>query len=154
MIVRLFLLLTVVPLVELWLLVVIARHTSILATIVGVIAMGAAGTWLARQQGLRVWQRLHAELSAGKAPADSLVDGLLILIASVLLIAPGVLTDAVGVLLLLPPTRRLARGWLKRWFQSHAVVQTSASGWSAATEFWERPRERDKVIDVKVLDRE
>lgn len=153
MILRLFLLLTVVPLVELWLLVVIAQHTSILATIAGVIFMGAAGTWLAQHQGFRVWRRLHEELAAGKAPADSLWDGLLILIASVLLIAPGVLTDVVGILLLLPPTRAIARGWLKRRVPVHSLESASSRGWTTSAEFWETPRTRDTVIDVKVIDR-
>lgn len=153
MILRLFLLLTVVPLVELWLLVVIAQRTSILATIAGVIFMGAAGTWLAQHQGFRVWRRLHEELAAGKAPADSLWDGLLILIASVLLIAPGVLTDVVGILLLLPPTRAIARGWLKRRVPVHSLGNASSQGWTTSAEFWETPRARDTVIDVKVIDR-
>lgn len=154
MILRIFLLLTVVPLVELWLLVLIARQTSVLATIVGVIAVGAVGTWLARHQGLRAWRRLGDELAAGRAPADSILDGLLILLASVLLVTPGVLTDVAGLLLLLPPTRKIARGWFQRWLDRHAVVRGSTYNRTASAEFWESPRPRDKIIDAHIVDRE
>lgn len=147
----LLLLFIVVPLVELWLLLAIARRTSVLFTLVSVIAMGALGTWLARQQGLRVWQRLSQQLAAGQMPADPLLDGLLVLVASVLLITPGVLTDVVGFLLLLPPVRRGARAGLHRWLGHRAVVQ-STGVWTTGGQA-RSPAGRGEIIDVEVLDR-
>src|SRR3972149_4678710 len=113
----LFLLFTLVPLVELALLIWIGGQTSIGFTIALVLTTGIVGAALARWQGWRTRARIQDELHAGRMPADALVDGLLILVAGLLLVTPGVLTDAVGFSLLIPPLRTLVKRSVSAWLR-------------------------------------
>ncbi len=126
MLALLILLLTILPLAELALLVYIGRHTSVLFTLGLVIATGWMGALLARWQGLRALRRIGEDLDAGRAPAESVIDSILIFIAGVMLIAPGVITDAVGFALMIPPVRRLVSRWvswsIRRNIQTRFVV--------------------------------
>lgn len=103
---RLLLLFTVVPLVELAILLQLGRLMGLGATVALVLATGIAGAWLARWQGLAVLRRVQVDLAEGRMPAGALLDGALILAAGALLITPGLLTDLTGVTLLIPPLRR------------------------------------------------
>ena len=89
----LFLLFTVVPLVELAGLVWFAHETSLGVTILLILVDAALGAALIRWQGVRVVRRIQEDLAAGRMPGDALIDGALFLIAAALLIAPGILTD-------------------------------------------------------------
>ena len=109
MFVRLLLLFTIVPLVELFLLVKLGTVAGVGPTVALVIFTGVLGAWLARQQGLGVLRRLGEDLAEGRLPADALVDGLLILIAGAVLLTPGLVTDALGFLLLVPRGRAVVR---------------------------------------------
>ena len=114
---KLLLLLTLVPIAELIVLVWLAKATSIWTALLVILLTGALGAVLARMEGLRVLRKIQQELAEGHMPGDSLLDGLLILVAAVLLITPGLITDVFGLLLLLPPTRALARWLVKRWLR-------------------------------------
>ena len=105
MFLRLLLLFTIVPLVELFLLVKLGTVVGVGPTVALVIFTGVLGAWLARQQGLGVLRRLSEDLAEGRLPAEALIDGLLILIAGAVLLTPGLLTDALGFLLLVPQSR-------------------------------------------------
>ena len=133
MFLRLFLLFTLVPFVELVILLKLSEMHGWVTTICLIIVTGIVGTILARQQGFEVWNRIHSELNAGKPPTDSLMDGLMILVASALLITPGVLTDIVGFLLLFPPFRSVLRGRMKAYFTRSGSfkVFTQSTGQSA-----------------------
>lgn len=112
---RLILLFTLLPLVELSLLLRIGEWLGAGPTIGLVIVTGVAGAWLARREGLRTWERVRTDVAAGRLPAEELVHALLVLIAGIVLVTPGVLTDAAGLLLLLRPARDIvARGMRKR----------------------------------------
>lgn len=111
---RMILLFTLVPLVELYLLIKIGSLIGALPTVLIVIGTGVLGAYLARQQGFQVWMRIQREMQMGSFPAEDLLDGLLIFGAGVVLITPGVLTDILGILILLPHTRLLIRDWIKR----------------------------------------
>lgn len=106
-----------VPLAELALLIEIGRHVGVVTTIALVIVTGALGAALARHQGLGVLRDMRGQLAAGQVPASSLVDGLIILVAAALLITPGILTDTVGFLCLIPPVRRAFKAALWRRLQ-------------------------------------
>ena len=106
---RLLLLFTVVPLVELALLLLIGRYLGLPATVLLVFATGILGAWLARSEGLRAFYRVREEMTGGQLPAAALLDGLLILVAGAVLLTPGLLTDLAGFALLLPPGRRVVR---------------------------------------------
>ena len=114
---RLPLLFIAVPAVELILLIEIGQRIGTLATIGLIVGTGIVGASLARQQGISTFARLRKDLEAGRLPAEPIVDGVLILVAAAVLITPGVLTDLVGFLCLVPACRRLIKRSLKRRFE-------------------------------------
>ena len=109
MFLRLLLLFTIVPLLELFLLVKLGTVIGIGPTVLIVLCTGVLGAWLARQQGLGVLRRLSEDMAGGRLPTDALIDGLLILIAGAVLLTPGLITDALGFLLLVPQGRAVVR---------------------------------------------
>lgn len=111
----LFLLFTAVPLVDLWLLVRIGGAIGAWPAVALVVLTGVAGAALARAEGARVLGAWRGALEAGRMPEEGIVSGALVLAGGLLLVTPGVVTDAVGLLLLVPPTRRLAARALRRW---------------------------------------
>jgi UPF0716 protein FxsA len=123
MFLRLLLLFTIVPLIELFLLVKLGTVIGIAPTILIVIFTGALGAWLARWQGLGVLRRVSEDLAAGRLPADALIDGLLILIAGAVLLTPGLLTDALGFVLLVPQGRAVVRRAVAARLEQRTVVR-------------------------------
>ena len=103
------LLLVVGPLVELWFIIRTAEVIGGWETIALLLVMGVVGSWLIRRQGRSVLDRIDQRLKANEMPTKELADGFLLLVAGVLMLAPGLLSDAIGILLLLPPTRALVR---------------------------------------------
>jgi UPF0716 protein FxsA len=112
----LFVIFVVVPIVELWVIVQVGRWLGLLPTIGLLIGVSIAGTWLLKQQGLATWRRLQQSLAEGRMPTEEVTDGALILFGGALLLTPGFLSDALGLLLLLPPTRAGVRRALRRTF--------------------------------------
>lgn len=118
MFVRLLVLFTVVPIVELLLLVELGRHVGLAPTLALVLGTGILGAALARWQGLATLRRIQADMEAGRVPTGPLVDGLLILVAGAVLLTPGLLTDLLGFALLVPAIRQLVRRRLSRAFRT------------------------------------
>ncbi len=114
---RLLLIFTIIPLIELMILITIGSKVGVLPTVLLVIVTALVGISLARYQGLSTLSRIRHSLSAGRIPAEELLDGLFILVAAILLIAPGILTDITGILLLIPFTRNNFKKWLKSKMQ-------------------------------------
>lgn len=104
---RLFLLFTVVPLVELALLIRVGQWIGAMPTVGLVAGTGVVGAWLARRESTRSWRAVQHELSAGRVPGEELLHTLLVVLAGALLVTPGVLTDAAGLLTLARPVRNL-----------------------------------------------
>lgn len=102
---RLILLFLLMPAVELGLLIQVDKLIGFWPTIGMIILTGIAGSYLARREGLSVWGRLNDRLNAGGLPGKELLDGVIILVAGALLVTPGVLTDVIGFLGLIPWTR-------------------------------------------------
>lgn len=113
---RLFLLFTIVPLIELYFLIKIGGYIGALNTIVLIVATALLGAYLARLEGLRTLKQINESLSRGILPAEEMVDGLLIFAGGVLLITPGVFTDVLALFLLFPVTRTHIKRWLRRRF--------------------------------------
>lgn len=112
----LFLLLVVAPLVELYVVVQVAHLIGLLPTIALLIAGSLFGLWLVKREGLAVLRRVRAATARGELPTESLLDGALIAAAGVLCFLPGFVSDVIGLLLLVPPVRRLVRRRLiARW---------------------------------------
>lgn len=114
---RLFLLFTIIPLIELVILLKINSWLGFGATLLLVLGTGALGAALAKYQGWVTWNRIRQDLSMGVVPSGRLIDGALILIAGILLITPGLLTDACGFALLIPPVRDRIKRSIRDWFQ-------------------------------------
>lgn len=108
----------VVPIVELYVIVQVSHGIGAPETILLLIAISFAGAWLAKMVGLSVLRRLQATVRAGNMPSAELVDGALVLLAGALMIAPGFITDALALLLLIPPTRAVLRGVVLRRIRS------------------------------------
>ena len=143
---RLFLLFTVVPLVELYLLIAIGRILGPIPTIGLVLITGALGAWFARLEGARVVRRWQEAISRQEMPKEGVIDGFLIFIGGLLLITPGILTDVAGLCMVMPPTRRVIARFVRAWFERQIAagrVQVYASGYNGAG------RRRGGVIDVE-----
>ena len=125
------LLLILWPIAELFVAIKVAEAIGVLLTVVLLLAGWPLGMWLARTQGRAAWRRLSAAVAGGRPPGREVIDGALVLAGAILLIIPGFITDGVGLLLLLAPTRAVAREALTRNFQSRLVV--------AATRFSRTP---------------
>jgi len=114
---RLILLFLLTPAVELALLIQVDQLIGFWATVALIIVTGIVGSHLARREGLSTWRRLNDRLQAGDLPGTELADGIIILVSGALLITPGILTDVIGFLGLIPFTRTWVRRVLMRWFQ-------------------------------------
>jgi len=115
---RLLFLFVVVPLVELSLLIKLGKYLGTLNTILIVILTGILGASFARSQGANIISRIRQSLSRGEIPGDEMIQGLLILAGGLMLITPGFITDLLGLALILPPSRKLAAGWLLAYFKN------------------------------------
>jgi UPF0716 protein FxsA len=150
----LVLLFLVAPLVELAVIVQVASTIGVLDTIGLLILMSLVGAWLARREGLGVLGRIQAALDQGRMPSAEVADGALILLAGALMIAPGFVSDALAILLLLPPTRALARRPLIRAVSRRSrMTMMSSRGMSGRGMSGDRvPGERGARDDVWDVD--
>lgn len=120
---RLLALFTVIPAVELVVLIVLGRAVGFWPTAGLVLLTGVLGAWLARREGLRVLLAVRKEMAEGRMPTDHLLDGLLIVIAGAVLLTPGLLTDLLGFLLLVPAGRRAVKKVVSRAIAGRVQVQ-------------------------------
>ena len=116
----------VVPLAEIWAILQVGQVVGPWWTILLLVADSMLGAWLIRREGSRAWRALREALSGGRMPARELADGALILIGGTLMLSPGFLLDAVGILLILPFTRPVARRLLTRVVERRLVVVPGA----------------------------
>ena len=98
-----------IPLAELAVLIAVGDWIGLVPTLVLLLVVSVAGAWLAKREGLAAWRRFQLALTEGRMPSVEVADGAMILLAGALLLTPGFLSDVIGVLLLLPPTRAMAR---------------------------------------------
>jgi UPF0716 protein FxsA len=145
----LFLLFLVVPVLELWVILQVGRELGAGPTIVLLVIVSAVGAAIARREGLRAWYRFRAALAQGRIPAEEVVGGALVLLAGALLLTPGFLTDAVGLVLVLP----LSRAIINRALRTRVL---RAFGLAPARRSRRRRRRRSErgdegVVDVEVM---
>lgn len=112
---KIFLLLTIVPIVEIFILFKIVEATTVWTTIVLVITTGFVGAYLAKREGLAIFTSIKIELKEGRVPGNQLLNGLCVLIGGILLITPGLLTDITGFTLVLPATRQFYIRFIRKW---------------------------------------
>lgn len=116
MLLKLFLCFTLIPVVELYLLIQVGTVLGGVNTILLVIVSGFLGAWLARLEGMNTLVKLRVNLQQGLMPAEELLDAVIIFIAGVVLITPGFITDVLGLLLLWPVTRNRLKRFLRKKF--------------------------------------
>ena len=113
MLMRLILLFTIVPLVELAILFKLNAYIGFFSTIGIVIFTGVLGAYLAKSQGKEILFRIRYEMQDGRLPGDQLINGLCVLVGGAMLLTPGILTDMVGFTLVIPVTREFVKGFVK-----------------------------------------
>ena len=114
MLLKLFLAFTIIPIIEIYLLIEIGSIFGALVAVTLVILTGFLGAFLARVQGLQTFYRIQESLRQGRMPSGELLDALLIVIAGLVLLTPGFLTDSAGFILLIPATRKSIKYWMRR----------------------------------------
>ena len=110
MFLRLFLLFTLVPALELYFIIKVGQAIGAFNTLLIIIFTGILGAFYARQQGVRVMTNIHWEMSEGRLPGDELINGAMLLVGGAFLITPGFLTDITGFALIFPLTRDMIKG--------------------------------------------
>ncbi len=115
--VKLILLFFLVPMIELYLLIKVGSIIGPLNTIIIVILTAIGGGYLARREGLKTLFKIRENISNGVMPTEELTDALFIFMAGVLLLTPGFLTDIMGILMLIPDSRRWMKKRLRKWME-------------------------------------
>lgn len=122
MFLRLFLVFSIVPIIEVWLLIKVGRVIGTLPTVATLLAISMIGAWLTKSQGFRIIAAIREELAYGRLPAAHFLDGAIILAGGILLITPGFFTDFISLFFLIPSTRNLLKRWLRIWLE-HRLLQ-------------------------------
>ena len=126
MLFKLFLAFTIIPFLELYLLIKIGVHLGAFTTILVVIVTALWGAYLARLEGARTMAKVRKTLNEGGLPAEEMMDAMLIFMAGVVLLTPGFITDMAGILILIPKTRFYFKRWLRykfdQWSSGKNVV--------------------------------
>lgn len=155
MLTRLFLLFVLVPTADLVLLWILFITLPWYVSLLWILVTALLGSFFARQQGAKVLREIRQEMQRNLIPANSLVDGVLVFTAGILLITPGVLTDSVGFALLLPRVRRALRQQAMEYFKRKIKVETVHFTSSFNSNVGpNRPHFEDAtVVDGEVVDR-
>jgi UPF0716 protein FxsA len=171
---RLLLLFILIPFVELWLLIELGEIIGFWNTVAIIVGTGMVGSYLARREGMSVWQRFQQRMQTGGVPGAELMDGVIILVSGAMLLTPGVLTDVVGLLGLFPPTRALMRAYIRHRMKNQVAqggssfrfVQFGSGGFSAtsASPFSQAPpatspnpadpNDISNIVDAKIVSAE
>jgi UPF0716 protein FxsA len=106
--------LVIVPIIEIAVLIAVGQVIGLGWTLLLMLGTSALGGWLLRHQGSRAWRTFRSDLDARRPPGSSATDGLLILVGGIFMLVPGFVSDVIGLVLILPPTRRVGRGMLQR----------------------------------------
>lgn len=136
MFLKLLIVFTVIPFLELAILIKLGTLIGLVPTLAIVILTGLLGAALARSQGFATLTRIQQELQAGQLPGDSLLDGALILAGALLLITPGILTDLTGFLCLIPASRTVLKRFVRNWLRQQWHIQTRYDHFDSRDGFW------------------
>ncbi len=117
MFLRLFLLFTLVPALELYLIIKVGQSIGAFNTLLIIIFTGVLGAYYARQQGFKVFSNIQWKMEQGNLPGDDLVNGAMLLVGGALLITPGFVTDFLGFSLIFPPTREAMKVSVSRYLR-------------------------------------
>ncbi|HET7418582.1 MAG TPA: FxsA family protein [Solirubrobacterales bacterium] len=118
----------VVPIAELYVIIQVGQLIGVFPTLILLLADAVLGSMLLKHQGRGAWRRFNEALAARRFPGREVVDGALIIVGGTLLLTPGFLSDIVGLFLLIPPTRAIARRVLKRLTIGRFAIVTTTTG--------------------------
>jgi len=118
----------VVPIVELWVIIEIGSLIGVWPTIALLLADALLGSLLLRHQGRGAWRRFNEAIAERRFPGREVADGLLIAIGGTLLLTPGFVTDIVGAIFLIPPTRAIVRRLMRGYVGRRFVIVGAPSG--------------------------
>lgn len=113
------LIIIVVPALEIGLFILSGKTIGFFTTLLIFALTGFFGVWFAKKEGLQALKLAELQAQRGELPSEALLDGICVLIGGLLLISPGYLTDAVGLLILIPKTRGIFKALLKKLFQTY-----------------------------------
>jgi UPF0716 protein FxsA len=119
----LLLLFVVVPVVEIYVIIQVGQLIGVVPTIVLLVADAVLGTWLFRREARRTWSAFREALAAHRVPAKEVADGALVILGGAFLLTPGFVTDAIGLLCVLPPTRAVLRRALTEVVRRRLIVR-------------------------------
>jgi UPF0716 protein FxsA len=132
----------VVPIAELFVIIQVGELIGVWPTLLLLLLDAIVGSWLLKREGRAAWRRFNEALAERRMPGKEVADGFLVILGGALLIAPGFLTDILGVLLLIPVTRAVFRRVLRRWTVGRvAVVGFPGAGGASWGGFGSGPRE-------------
>jgi UPF0716 protein FxsA len=129
-----------VPIAELYVIIKVGGVIGVLPTLALLLADAVLGSMLLRHQGRAAWIRFNRALAEGRLPHKEVFDGVLVIIGGTLLLTPGFLTDILGLILLIPPTRALVRGMSARWVRRRMAMGGGATIFTFGTGPRPRPR--------------
>lgn len=149
MVVLLIVVFVLLPIAELYVILQVGDAIGAPLTILLLVLDSLLGSALLRSQGRTVWRQFNAVLAEGRIPHRELFDGIAVIFGGAFLITPGFLTDIIGLLLLIPPTRavlrRIATGWLGKRYGLTAVMGAAGVAGRAARS--RRPRDDDGTVE-------
>ena len=123
----------VLPIAELYVIIKVGEAIGVLPTIALLILDSFLGAALLRSQGRAAWRRFNEALAAGRIPTREVFDGAMVILGGAFLITPGFITDVIGILLLVPPSRALFRGLVARMARRRAAFRIGAVVWGQGT---------------------
>lgn len=105
-----------VPLLELYVLSIVEDRIGLVNTLGLVVATGLVGAAVMKRQGAQVWKSAQAKMARGEIPAEEILGGIMVLVGGALMMTPGIITDACGLLMMIPAVRGLIIPlWSRRW---------------------------------------
>jgi len=127
------LLIIIVPIIELWVIVMVGARIGFLNTLALLVLVSVAGAILLKREGAATWRKLQATMARGEVPTDEVTDGALILFGGALLLTPGFVTDIVGLLIVFPGTRAVVKSGVRRFLGLVALKRYGPAAAAAST---------------------
>ena len=116
---KLFLLFTLIPVIELSLLIELGSYIGILNTVIIVILTAIIGAYMVRMEGMGVMFRIQKNMQEGRFPGEELISGAMILVAGALLLTPGFFTDIIGFLMVIPVSRKYISNLIRKYIEKN-----------------------------------
>jgi UPF0716 protein FxsA len=160
--------LLLLPILEIVVIVAVGQAIGGWQTCLLIVATSLLGAWLIRREGGRAWRALEQAVRSGRMPAREIADGVVVLVGGSLLVVPGFITDLLGLLLVLPFTRPIARSMLAAVISRRLLAQTERftgptvtgkpdrtgeNGWEETTPHGpQRSTTSDEVVEGEIID--